>query len=114
MDSFEKSSLGVDYYLQKIFKENKAHPESLRLFFRFFPADLPVFIENIKQKSGDLGFLKEVLEGLTGVPQESALKILKSIFPYSHLLVKIEILKAMRKISFKDREFLLPLLNEKI
>ena len=82
LDALEKSSLSADYYLRKIFKENKSRPESLRLFFRFFPADLPVFIENIKKKSGDLGFLKEVMEGLTGIPAESALEILKSIFPF--------------------------------
>ncbi len=113
LDALEKSSLSADYYLQKIFKENKSRPESLRLFFRFFPADLPVFIENIKKKSGDLEFLRGIMEGLPGIPAESALETLKSIFPFSHLLVKIEILKAMRKISLKDAKFLLFLLNEK-
>ena len=113
LDALEKSSLDRNYYLRKIFEENKARPESLKLFFRFFPQDSAVFIENLKKKSGDLEFLKEMMEGLTGAPAESALEILKSIFPYSHLLVKIEILKAIRKISLKDRKFLLFLLNEK-
>lgn len=113
LDGLEKSSLDKDYYLGRMFGAGSVHPQALSCFFRFFPQDSAVFIENLKKKSGDLEFLKVMIDGLSGVPGKASLEIFKAVFPFSHLLVKLEILKAMRKIPFKDDKFLLERLQDK-
>jgi hypothetical protein len=110
-DSLQKSSLGIDFYLHKIFNEEKINPVLLKLFFKFFPAGLPVFYTNIERKRGDIEFLEAMVEQLSIVDHPYAVEALKYIYSSMNNFIKMEVLKAMRKLPTFDREFLLSILK---
>lgn len=106
-----ESSLHVGYYLDKIFKENKVNPFLLKLFFRFFPGSLPIFRDNLKKKSTDADFLKNIVDSLKIVNSAASLQLLEYIYSFTHVLLKIEIVKAMREMNVRDEIFLFSILK---
>ena len=111
IDALSESSLKPDFYINKIFNENKVNPSILRLFLKFFPEDLPLFYNNLKKKFADLEFLKNVTESLEMIDSGLSLELLKCIFSVSHILVRMDVLRAMRKMSLRDGEFLFSILR---
>ena len=108
----KKSSLELDFYINKIFVENKADQCILRLLFKFFPHKLDIFYVNIRKRAMDAEFLRNILESLKHTDSLLTLNILKYIFSFSDGLIKIEALKAMQTISYIDKEFIFNLINK--
>jgi len=112
VDTLGSSSLNADFYLDKIFNENKFNPDVLKLFFRFFPSASPLFYKNLEKKYADLGFLGKMIESLAVLEPYLFREILKHIFSFSNEIIKIEVLKAMQKLSDFDQDFLLVVLQK--
>lgn len=102
----EKSPLSPDYYRNKIFKEKKLMPWVLPVYFRSFPGDFPLFLDELKNTVLGLEFLKMIIDRLSETDTKEGLQALKHIFSFPNLLARIEALKAMRGMPGKDREFL--------
>lgn len=111
IDSLEKTSLDADFYLDKIFNENKVNPYVLKLFFNFFPLGLPIFNKNLEKKYHDIEFMVKIVDSLKKINSFLAAEILKNLFFSTNEFIKIEILKAMRELSEVDEGFLLSVLQ---
>lgn len=108
-----ESSLTLDDYLNKIFIEQKVNPSILQLFLKFFPENIATFNAYLRRRISDFDFLRKMAESLKTSDSPLALIILKYIFSFSHLLVKIEVLKAMHELSLRDKEFLFSILKSR-
>jgi len=111
--ALEKTSLDSDFYLDKIFGENKINSYGLRLFFKFFPQKAAIFYENLKKKSFDIEFMVKTIEVLKSLDSTMALEILKYIYSFANEFIKIEVLKAMQVLSMFDKELLFSILQKK-
>jgi hypothetical protein len=111
-NALQESSLNSDFYLDKIFREEKINPYGLKLFFRFFPASLPLFYENLGKRYSDMGFLAKIIENVSGLNPLLSGEILKRIFSFANEIIKIEVLKAMRGLAGVDYDFLLSVLQK--
>ena len=78
--ALEKSCLTADFYLDKIFRENKLNLHGLKLFLRFFPESLDIFYERLRARHADLEFLSQVIQILASINQPVSLAALKEIF----------------------------------
>lgn len=112
IDELEKSVLGYDFYINKIFNEGIVNTYILKLFLKFFLQYLPPFYENLKRKHTDIDFLGRVIESLEGIDSLSGIEILKNIYSFSNNIIKIEVLRAMQKLSRYDNDFLFGILEE--
>jgi hypothetical protein len=112
INKLEKSVLGYDFYINKIFNEGIVNTYILKLFLKFFPQYLPSFYENLKRKHTDIDFLGRVVESLGGLDSLSAREILKNIYSFSNNIIKIEVLRAMQKLPGYDNDFLFTILQE--
>lgn len=113
VENLEKVSEPADFYLNKIFGENGPSLYGIKLFLRFFPSQLSVFYEKLKERHSDLEFLSRIINiiGQVGLPVSAA--VLKEIFSFGNDLIKIEVLRAMRLSKFPDPEFLFAMLKDK-
>ena len=111
-DALEKNCLGVDFYLDKIFQENKLNVHALKLFFRFFPESLSTFYERLRTRHADLDFLSQVIQILTEIDLPVSLVVLKEIFFSENELIKLEVLKAMQSSKTLDKKFIFSLLGD--
>lgn len=108
------SSFKIDDYVRKIFKENVINQQIVRLFLAFFPKDgLFIFCDELKKRSFDMEFLKNIIESLRLIEAAPGIEILKVIFSFPFRIIKIEVLQAMRKIPAHDENFLFSVLKEK-
>src|SRR3989338_6666446 len=112
LNLLNRSFLGEQYYLNKIFNENRISPGILKMYFKFFPDTRNVFYDNLKKKSPDAEFLKILIEAVQEIHSALSLEILRNIFSFSHSLVKLEILKAMRELPQQDENLLFSILKE--
>lgn len=113
LNMLSRSFLGERYYLDKIFNENRIGPVILKMYFKFFPQARNVFYDNLKKKgSPDAEFLRILIEAVQEIRSGLSLEILKNIFSFSHSLIKLEILKAMRELPERDENFLFSILRE--
>ncbi|MDD5027056.1 MAG: hypothetical protein PHV58_00985 [Candidatus Omnitrophica bacterium] len=112
-DALDKSYLTVDFYLDKIFRENKLNTHGLKLFLRFFPASLSIFYEYLRSRRADLEFLNQAIQILSGIDLSVSLPVLKEVFFSGNELIKLEVLEVMRNSAVVDTEFLFSLLEEK-
>ncbi|TAN62441.1 hypothetical protein EPN16_01520 [bacterium] len=112
LQAFTESSLGKDDYLKKIFSERRVNPRALQLYLKLFPQGITEFNACLR-RIADLDFLKAIIEDLSLGHSHLGLAILKYIFSFSHLLIKVEALKAMRGIEARDKEFLFSVLKAK-
>lgn len=106
LSRMDKSLLGIKAYLNKIFKEKKVSAAVLRLFFNFFPEAVSIFRQNIRDKSADREFLKDIVKALKALDTSLSLDLLKYIYSLGDDSVKIEVLKAMQKHVLFDEDFL--------
>jgi len=98
-------------YLDKIFTAEKVNPQVLILFLRLFPANLEDFYKRMDQKMQDTEFLAELIEALIRADAPVTINILEYIYSGANELIKVESLKAMRKLKKVDSKFLLRQLN---
>ena len=109
-----RSSFKIDDYIKKIFKENLINQYIIKLFLVFFQKDgLPIFCDELKKRSSDMEFLKNIIESLRLVEDSLSIEILKEIFSFSSRIIKIEVLQAMQKMTAHDENFLFSVLKEK-
>jgi hypothetical protein len=111
IDSIEKTTLGVELYLEKIFQENSINPFILKLFFKFFPSDLDIFYKNLEKRSNDIEFIEKIIDSLKEIKFPLTLNLLKDMFSFSGEFTKIKILEAMRDLPNIDEEFIFSLLS---
>jgi len=107
-----ESHSGHEIYLDKIFNENKTNPHILRLFFKFFPDQFPLFQRGLKEKSPNPAFIHRIIQSLAAVDSSFALNSLRYIFSIGSPSVKSKTLKAMQHLSMKDENFLYSILKE--
>ncbi len=100
-------------YLEKIFTEEVITPYILKAFFRFFTDYLFYFNVNLEQRSSDDMFLQKITENLSLIDSPVSLVTLKFIFKLGTNTIQVKTLKAMRKLTEHDDNFLFPLLKKK-
>ena len=110
-DKLRGSLLGIDFYIEKIFKEGKVNPYVLRLMLRLFPSDLDYFLDNLEKKRSDIDFLSRIIKAVPTVNPSVGLEILKRIYYSSNNIIKIEALNAMDNLNLRDEVFLLSILE---
>jgi len=101
----------LNLYLDKIFTVEKVNMQVLDLFLRLFSADLDVFYVRVDQRIQDTEFLASLIEALSQIDAPVAISILQYIYSGANELVKLESLKAMRKLRKLDPAFLMRQLN---
>lgn len=111
VNSLQKSSLDADFYLDRIFDENKVSAYILKLFFKFFPLDTHLFYKDLEAKRHDIEFLTNIIDSLKQIESYLSIEVLKKIYSFANELVKIEILKAMQVLSKSDEDFLFSVLK---
>ncbi|MCX5710404.1 MAG: hypothetical protein NT060_00290 [Candidatus Omnitrophica bacterium] len=106
-DSFDNSTLGLSYYMKKIFEEGNTSPEILKCLFKFFPEQITYFCKSLKQRQADIDFIFAIVKSLEAVDSPLAINVLASIFSFSNNLVKTEVLRVLKGIPAKMRGFVL-------
>jgi hypothetical protein len=112
LDELPRSSVGEEFYLRRIFAENRVSQWVLKLFFRFFPGSSEEFKSQLERKSSDIEFMARVIESLKELNSPVSLTFLRHIFSFGNDLVKIEVLKAMAGISDHDENLLMEVLKQ--
>ena len=113
INAFERSTLDVNVYLEKIFTEGKVTPYTLSAFFKFFKEYLFYFNLNMEQYSSDSRFIKKVIESLKTIDLIISQVVLKNIYKLVDRRIKIDVLLAMQHLSNYDTNFLMPILKDK-
>jgi len=113
INTFERSTLDVNRYLEKIFTDGNITPYSLNAFFRFFKEYLFYFNINLEQYSTDSQLIKKMIGSLRMIDSHISLITLKDIYQLGERLVKIGVLQAMQNLTKYDTKFLLPILKKK-
>lgn len=111
-DKLQKSSLGVDFYFNKIFNEGKVNHFVLRLFLKLFPESKGAFCAKLEEKKSDMDFTAGIVNNLSRVDNPASTQVLKDIFSFSNKLIKIEVLRVMRNLSAAGVDFFLPVLKD--
>lgn len=112
IDKLDKSALGVEFYFERIFNEEKVNPFVLSLFIRLFPQELGRFYEYLKEKHTKIEFMDKVVKSIERISSPRSLEMLKNIFFASGSVIKIEVLKAMQLLEDTDQEFLFSVLGK--
>jgi len=113
VDSLERVYPEADFYLNKIFQEKIVSRYGLKLFLKFFPSQVNIFCDRLKETRSDLEFLSQMIKAIGEIDLPVSLVVLKEIFLFGNELVRLEALKAMRQSSEFDPGFVFPLLKEK-
>ena len=98
-DISEKSSANRDLYITRIFHNDKVNPSILKLYFKFFEADLDIFITEVKRHKKDITFLKRIIRSVEKVELPAALKVLEAIFDMGLPEIKLEAARAMQYLQ---------------
>ncbi len=110
-DYLASSVLGIDIYLKRIFDENRVNATVLKLFLKFFPDSLPIFLKNLEKKYSDIEFNEELIKSLKILNNALTLDILEQIYLLSNNYIKIEVLRAMQELDRFDKDFLISILR---
>jgi len=111
LEMVSSPSKGASLYLDKIFSAEKVSRQALSLFLRLFKDSLGAFYERLNQKIQDTEFLGSMTEALGQIDSPVTLSVLEYIYLSANELIKIESLKAMRKLKKVDTVFLMRQLN---
>lgn len=111
LDNLPRSTLNAQIYLNKIFEENIINPLVLKLFFRFFSLNLPLFYRSLEKKRFDLEFLITLIENLKTLDLPITQEVLKHIYSFPCEITRLEVLRAMGGLSKIDKNFLFSLLK---
>ena len=109
--TFEKGGV-AGFYLDKIFREGKVNREILMLFDKFFPGDTNAFYEYLDRRINNVAFIRKIIDSLKALSSPFSFEVFKRIFSLSNSFMKIEALRAMRKMSIYDAEFLFSILEK--
>jgi hypothetical protein len=112
IDILNKSSLDADYYLNKIFSEERLSPSVLKLFFKSFPDQQGSFLKRLEKRNSDMDFIIRVINNLKLVESGLVLGILAGIYGLSGEMARIEVLKVMSTLSQINGSFLLSILHK--
>jgi hypothetical protein len=112
IDIVGKSSLDADYYLNKIFSEERLSPSVLKLFFKSFPDQQGSFLKRLEKRSSDMDFVIKVINNLKLIEPRLALSVLTGIYALSGEITRIEILKVMHALPEISVPFLLSVLQK--
>lgn len=108
----DKSQKGNQFYLNKMFQEDKISVYGLKLFLQFFPVELDIFYSGVESKQHDLEYLSKIVRIVAGLGSNVSMAMLMQIYSFSNDLIKAEILKAMQVLPVFDKGFLLDLLEK--
>jgi len=111
LEMVSQPSLDLSLYLEKIFTAEKINKQALNLFLRLFQYSLEVFYESLNQKIQDTEFLGNLTDALSQIDTPATLSVLEYIYSSANKLIKLESLKAMRKLKKVDTAFLMSQLN---
>ncbi|MDD2752464.1 MAG: hypothetical protein PHN59_04965 [Candidatus Omnitrophica bacterium] len=111
IDNLQATSKDAEFYLNKFFSENQVSALGLKMFFKFFPQQMGVFYENLKNQGGNLKLISSVIESVKSMKGDVALETLKHIYNISNKLMQVEALKAMQGFTPFDASFLLPVIG---
>jgi CDP-glycerol glycerophosphotransferase (TagB/SpsB family) len=111
LEKVEKSRKQGSYYLNAIFEEGKVSSLVLSLFFRFFPEELNTFYFKLKERKDNLDFLSQVIKALESLNTELSFLVLSHIYSFSGEIIRVEVIKAMRKIAKANKGFLVTFLK---
>lgn len=106
-----KTSFGADFYLKKIFGENKVNSHVLRMFFKFFPQDVDSFYSNLEGKVYDFEFISAVIHALKDVDSSISAQMLKYIYLAESEFMQIKAVEAMGGQTQIDEGLLLSALK---
>jgi hypothetical protein len=112
IDTLRTSSLGFEFYLNKIFNEKIINPLVLKLLLKLFPEKLHHFYKNLENTKFDMDFLAKIVKSFEGLESPLSLEVLKRIFYFSNNIIRMEVLKSMHTLSTYDEEFLLSVLRK--
>ncbi|MBU1125550.1 MAG: hypothetical protein KKC84_05970 [Candidatus Omnitrophica bacterium] len=111
LEALSVTGYPAEYYLEKIFTEEKFNPLVLRAYFQFFHYEMTLFYDRLLHKDST-EFLLRLIDDLSQVPSSLTLEVLKRIYGSVHEFVKIKALNAMEKLPNVDNEFLYTLLGK--
>jgi len=103
--------LGINAFLDKMFKENKVGPVILQLFFQIYSESFYLFKKNLVKRSSDADFIEEITKNLGKVDSPASLESLKCIFSLCNESMKIKVLESIEKLSIQDEDFLFDILK---
>jgi len=112
IEKIQDSTLGEDFYFNKIFKERKVSPVVLKLFLRLFSQDLSRFYEKLKEMHIEIDFVARIIKGIEMSGSSLGAQVLMNIYSISGNVIKIEALKAMQSFPVTDGEFLFSVMDE--
>ena len=107
----KETYLGINAFLDKMFKENKIGPVVIQLFFQIYSESYYLFKKNLMKRSSDLDFLEEMTKNLGKVDFPASLESLKFIFSFCDESMKIKVLESIEKLSIQDEDFLFDILK---
>jgi hypothetical protein len=110
IDNMEVSLRGENFYLEKIFNEEKFNPYVLKLFFKVFAGSAVLFYKSLSRKASEMEFLAKLIGDMILVNPGYAKEVLKNIYYSSNQIIKIEVLKTMQRLPEFDTEFLFSVL----
>jgi len=105
------SILGIDFYLNKVFEEEKINPHILRSMLKLFPQDFDLFLESLEKKKENINFLSEFISTAAAAGLPEAALMLKKIYQFSGNVVRMEVLLAMRNHGLTDEDLLFSVLK---
>ena len=108
-----KNTYDFKFYFDIMFNQNKVNPNILFLCFNTKDFDLFLFLKTLKIKKFNINFLHSFIDSIKNIDLKISYKILKYIYDFSNVLIKIKILSAMECLSFFDENFLYNLLKDK-
>lgn len=112
LDYPESSALGIQFYLSKIFDEEKISAAVLKLFLRFFPENLNFFYDCLSKRRSDIGFIEKIISIVKTLDSDQSLDILEGIYSSSNNYTKIYILITMRELGRYRKEFLMDIISQ--
>ncbi len=107
LDLIIAPSQNINFYLDKIFSAKKVDKQILNLYLRLFANELGIFYERIEAKLQDLEFLFSLVNALSQLEVFRVAVILEYIYTSANELVKIEVLKALKKMRKVNVAFLM-------
>lgn len=108
----QKSSFGAEAYFNAIFSEHTVTPFLVSLFLTFFPNQIQTFYEKLNQQHADLDFFKKMIDAVTQIDLPVVNDILAHMYSFSNALMKIEVVRAMKKMKRMDEAFLFSVLQK--
>jgi len=112
IEYLDKSSSKVDFYLNKIFVEERLSPAVLKLFFKSFPGQKQAFYKQLEIRRQDMDFFIRMINNLKRIDPKQALEALTYIYSFSNEMIRIEVLKVMQGLPEASFGFIILVLKK--